>query len=483
VINILDKKLNYLPCYRLTKIILASTGKFIGPGILLFLNQSLIAAINWIYWLIMSKVSTTSELGQATTVTNLVLLIATITQLGLEYPLLKRASTDRSQIIGTILIIELVFALVSMPIVIYAINSFFDNPPQVFGWLAIALLAAQSLNFVCRFTLLGFSNVKAVLIIDFFSTLIKFVVGYFLVLMGFGVVGILFSFLFQSLVFAGISLILARRILLGFSFGDIRYFKDIISDGVANFSSKLSRMFVVSLSVVLLASFNLSSSEIGIYYVTLMISFIVGASASSMAYMVIPASLTSKKDLSSDGMRISLSIIAPLITALVVSPKYILSLVGTEYVAGYFVLVTLSIAVLPSTIVINTISKFNNLNKSRRLLIIGSIQLFIFFLAFFYLVPVYGSVGAALATLIAFICSSIPCIIWSEHKVIKYISYSTIAVFSGITLGYLMSILLQASSLLVAVASAGIALSIVVGSKNITVLEISQMVKSSLNRN
>ena len=465
------------------KIKMASTSKFMGPGILLFLDQSLIAAINWLYWLVISKVATTSEVGQATTVTSLILLIGTIIQLGLEYPLLKRTSTERSNVFGTILVIQLVFTSACVPITIYAFNRLFDQSLHTFIWIAIVLLVLQGLTFVSRFALLGVSNVKIILLIDILGTVIKFLVAYILVALGFGAFGILLSFLSQSLIFAGISLVIAKTT-LGFSIGSMRYFREIIKEGIANFPSKLSRMFIVSLSVVLLASFNLSSSEIGIYYVAMMISFIIGTFASSMAYMVIPASSTSNKDLSTDSMRISLSLTAPLIAGLLVAPKYALSLVGAQYISGYLVLLVLSIAVLPSTIVVNTISKLNNLNQSRRLLTIGAILVLTFFAAFFSLVPLYSSLGAAFATLLAFICTSIPSIIWSGSDVRRYLRNSVIALISGVVAGYLIGLLLgqEISPPFRIVLSIAVTMTIVMGLKNTSALEIRQIVREVISR-
>ena len=46
--------------------------------------------------------------------------------------------------------------------------------------------------------------------------------------------------------------------------------------------------------------------------------------------MVIPASLDSKTDMSTDSIRIGLSLTAPLIVTLMVAPNSILSLIGPE---------------------------------------------------------------------------------------------------------------------------------------------------------
>jgi O-antigen/teichoic acid export membrane protein len=198
--------------------------------------------------------------------------------------------------------------------------------------------------------------------------------------------------------------------------------------------------------------------------------------------MVIPASSASKRDLSTDSMRISLSLIAPLIAALIVAPKFVLSIIGTGYVSGYLSLLVLSIAVLPSSIVINTISKFNTLDKSRKLISIGVVEILTFFLAFFFLVPHYGSLGAALSTLSAFVASSIPSIIWSEHPLIRYVSTSVIAIMIGVAAGYIIGLVFGGTSqLLSALISASITMIVIIRLKNTSTIEIRQLVRAAIS--
>ena len=171
--------------------------------------------------------------------------------------------------------------------------------------------------------------------------------------------------------------------------GNIGYFKETIKDALVNTPAKWSKMVIVILSIVLLAIFNISTSEVGIFYVALMITVVVASFASSMAYMVIPSSSTLKKDLSSGSLRLSLSLTAPIVVALLVVPRSILSLIGPEYESAVAVLVILAVAIIPSSITANLISKLNNLNKSKLLVLSGLLQIVIFFITFFVLVPIY----------------------------------------------------------------------------------------------
>ena len=311
-----------------------TTNKFVASGLWLFFDQILIAVGGWAFWLLIFRLTTSSEIGQATTVYSLVFLFSTIMQLGLEYPLLKKASrVGSSPVFGTILVIELLILAFSVPVIIYAINNLFQKSLAEFTWIAVGILIASTIGFVSRYALLGTSDIKSILIIDASGIITKFILGYVLLTMGFAGLGILLSFFIQELLMMSASIAVATR-RLGLSLGSLKYTREIIIEGLVNSLSKFSRMLVVSISVVLLASFGIDDSDIGVFYVASMISIIAGALASSIAYMVIPASTISKSDLSHDSLRISLSLISPLIVSLIVAPKFILSLFGDQYVAA-----------------------------------------------------------------------------------------------------------------------------------------------------
>src|SRR4051794_10303420 len=103
-----------------------SIGKFGPQGTLLFLDHLLVAVGGWIYWLIIVSKITPFQVGQVTAVYSLVTLISTLTQLGLEYPILKRSSSQHDHILVTALIIELVITSAAVPIVPYVINNLFQ---------------------------------------------------------------------------------------------------------------------------------------------------------------------------------------------------------------------------------------------------------------------------------------------------------------------------------------------------------------------
>ena len=465
---------------------MAARNNFTGQGLVLFVDVLVISATSWIFWLIVSKFISASEIGQASVIYNLVLLFSTLSQLGLEYPLLKKSVSHSSSILVLSLAIEAIITIILIPILYYVGSTdAYHWSASSFVWISIGLLVFMALGFVTRFALVGISDARSILVRDIIGTASKFILGVGLVSIGFGALGVLLSFLIYNLVVTVLGLSFALKKFHITKYADIQWHLDtflhLLREALVNAPAKFSRfgMLILSLSVVLLGVFGSSDSEIGIFYMTTMISIVIGSLASSISYSVIPASSLAKSDLSDGSMRIGLSLTSPLISALAVAPAYILSMLGSEYTLGGSALFILSIGILPSIIVMNSISKFNNSNESRKIILIGCIQFTAFLISFMIFVPLNGIFGAAVSIFVAFLVSSILSLIWSNGPVRRYVLNSTIATFAGILLGY--AILWVASTIhpiMAILASVTLTTVIILLFKNTTPQEIKEILKT-----
>ncbi|MGI0013791.1 MAG: hypothetical protein ACREBU_10165 [Nitrososphaera sp.] len=450
--------------------------KFVNPGILLFADQLLTAAGGWIYWLIISKFVLTEEIGHATTIYSLVLLVNMIAQMGLEYPLLKKSIAHRQRIFGSVALIESIITAASIPIILYSTGTLYQESSE-FTWIAIGILVFSSLGFVSRFALLGLSMPKTLLIFDVVGTVLKFGSAFALVSAGYGALGILLSFLIQAIVITcGTTFMAARS--FGFGLGNISFIKEAFRDGLVNMPSKLSGMLVISLSVVLLASLGIASSDVGVFYIALMVSIVVGSFASSLAFMSIPASSAVNRDLSSGSLRIGLAFTAPVIAALIVAPNLILSFIGTEYTKASEILVVLAAGILPSVILSNAMSKFNNQNQPRKLLAIGSLRIGMFLVAFYILVPQLGILGAAYAILISFSTSAILSIVWSGKESLRFVGVSLLSIIAAVLAGTSVTMVAQDYPLLAVGVSIAVSLFIMFTLRCTSTKEIAAMIAS-----
>jgi O-antigen/teichoic acid export membrane protein len=455
--------------------------KFVGQGMTLFIDQILLAITNWFFWLVISRFASTSEIGQATSVYSLVLLIATVCQIGIEYPLLKKSSLPRSHVLGTALAIELIISSGSIAAVIFLANTdMYHASLGRYVLLAIAFLVLSPISFIARYALLGISNARSVLVIHIVSLSAKFLIAYILLSMGFGVFGILFSFVIASLVQAiGMMSIAARRL----SFRpvrDKRFIIEVLKEGLSNAPSKLSRTIIMTLSVILLASFGISDSDIGIFYIAMMLSVVGASLATSMSTTVIPASTESKVDLSSGSLRLGLSFTAPIVAALIVAPRDILSIIGPQYASADTILLVLSMGILPIAVAVNAVSKFNNLGQGRRIIGIGVIQTVGFLASFLILIPYYGSLGAAYSILIAYTASAVYAVSLFGTAERRYITNSVVAIIIGCISGYGVNFIFEHS--LPTIVSSVVATSIVLlALRSTSVSELRQLVVNMRN--
>jgi O-antigen/teichoic acid export membrane protein len=458
-----------------------ATNRYVGQAMLLFLDQILVAITNWLYWLVISRFTITSEIGQATSVYSLVLLMSTLAQVGLEYPLLKKSSLHRSQILGAALTIELILlpGLITALVLLEHTNVYHASLSELL-WIAVILLALSPISFIARFALLGISNARTVLIFDVVATSSKFLAAYILLSMGFGAFGILFSFVIASLVAAVGMLAIVRWRLPVKLVRDKKYILEVLKEGLSNAPSKLSRILITTLSVILLASFGVSDSDIGIFYIAMMLSVVGGSLASSMSFTVIPASTESKLDLSSGSLRLGLSLTAPIVAAFLVAPKGILGIIGPEYASAHTVLLVLSIGILPTVVAMNAISKFNNLGHGIKIIVIGIIQAAGFLISFFILVPRYGDLGSAYSILISSTASAVFAVLLFERAERRYIANSVIAVIIGSLIGYGINFMFQYSllTIILSVIATSVVLLIL---RNTSVSELRHLIRS-LNR-
>jgi O-antigen/teichoic acid export membrane protein len=348
------------------------------------------------------------------------------------------------------------------------------------SWLAVGLVLFSSLRYTIRFALLGILDARSILIINSIGAILQLAMGCILVSIGFGSFGILISFLINVMFVTCSTFVIARRS-FDLSLSDLGYVKEILVDAFINAPAAYSKTIVYSLCVILLAFFGISQTDVGIFYIALMMSFIVGSFASNMALLAIPASLIGKRDLSTDSARIGLFITAPLIVTLILEPKSVLSLFGSAYMAADLTLIVLSVAIFPHIVVTNAISSFNNKSKSKQIVVIGLLQVFAFLISFLFLVPQYGIFGAGTSILVSSFVSFVPSISWSERATLHMIFRCFLSLASGLVAGFvfLWLAIVTISPIIIILISVLVTLVVGFGLKITSVREIVTVVRNA----
>jgi O-antigen/teichoic acid export membrane protein len=305
--------------------------------------------------------------------------------------------------------------------------------------------------------------------------------GFILTTINYGSFGIVLAILINLATFAIPSFVLVRK-KFGFRLGDLKYCIQIIKEGLSNTPFKISRLLVMNLSVVLLGIYNIPNSDIGLFYMSITISSILSGFALSMAQTAIPSSSVSKTDLSSQSLKISLGLTSPLIAFMIIAPAQILSLVGKEYSSAYLSLQILAIAVFPSSVVINMVSKFNNYGEIRRLTTIGIIQMLSFLISFFILVPHLGTMGAALSVLTSFITAAILSMVSLDKFTIKFIVLSALSIVCGVLCGFASIFLINLTEIVAALIAFAVSSVLALSFKIIKITEIAELIKQLIKK-
>jgi len=410
----------------------------------LFLDVLFISISGWLFWLVVGKLSDANDIGIATFLYTLATFVSGIALLGFEFPVIKITAPAeaeekverriRSSTFSTILVFEMVLSLAVAAILYPFLLTDRIGMSNGYVILTLLMLLFSSLGTLARYALLGTLKTRMILIMDIVSIASKFLAAIILLNLGYGALAILFATFIQIFIPA---VVLSYEFIrdMGFRF-EKALIRPLLKEGISNFPGKISKILIAPLSVILLGITGVRASDMGIFFISLTVSVVAGAFATSLATISLSTAHRSVVSMS-HSFRFGLSLTAPLISLLIVFPKTILGLINNQYVQGHEVLSILAIAILPSILVFNIITKLNSRSDNRNLIVIGLVEFSTFVMAFLILVPKYGILAGALSVLISYIASSIVAAKNLDRVEIKIILKTCISIFVGAILGWL----------------------------------------------
>ena len=183
-------------------------------------------------------------------------------------------------------------------------------------------------------------------------------------------------------------------------------------------------LYLLNYTNVILLGIMTNETQVGIYNIAYKIGsvgFLVIVSVSTiitpkMAELYGQGNLLELKKLTHNATRLIAVLSIPIVLIIVVFSKYILSYWGNEVVNGSATMIIVSIGVLFSAIAGNV---DQILNMTENQLILRNITVVSFFVNLglsYYLIPIYGIEGAAIASLITNILINILCLYYIKKK-------------------------------------------------------------------
>ena len=446
----------------------------VRTGFWLFIDFIVMGVGGWAFWLIVSTITTPNEIGYAITVISLIGLITGISGLGLDYALLREVSQGKGSTYGTAMAFQSLLLLAALPLLLLVGLSIYgiSFAPYMMPGAMVLILFGPS--FVSRSSALGLLESRKVLFYDTLGIVARIIAGVGLVILGLGGLGIVTAGLVQqALIAIGLTALCYGKI--GFRLAGMGTLKNLLRLGLSNYPARISGLVTTSLSVVLLAAITGNPSSVGVFFMALVISWVAGGFATSLAIMAIPASANKNSDTTATTLRLGLCLTAPIVAALISSPRLVLSLLGEAYVLGHNTLAILATAVIPAIVIANAVAKLNHLKDLRRLILLGGIQLASLLALFFLLVEPFGATGAALAILTSSVITSIPSLRWLGKAALKPALISSTAVIAGWLVGSALAQTPQPISLLSALASSTAVIFI---GRGVTPTELLHLVKT-----
>lgn len=414
--------------------------KFLKSSTLLVIDNLIISLGGFLFWLIIPRFSSPTDIGYASAVISTVTLVSSIAVLGLEYPLLKRAVGEGKRVLNILLTFELLVHVALIPVIIVYVTYVMDLQFDLM-LTASMFLVSSGIGYITRYFIIGVLNIEKILMLDLLAIISRYSVIFILSVSNVDSFAIVTSYLAQQAI-ASIAMIVivARKVGLQLTFADRSYLKTLLLDGISNFPGKLAKIVIASLSVIILSLMTVNAEDVAYFYIPLMISLGIGGLAASVATVAIPTSSIEKQDHTFNGIRFSLLLVIPCISLLVAIPERLLSIISTDYIQASTELQILGIAALPFAIVMNAITFLNNQSRMKDLTKLGIIELIVFLALIFPLTYFLGTIGSSLSILVAFTSAMILSIYWLKHSTMRHVITSFAIILITFTVVYIAAI-------------------------------------------
>ncbi|MGI0021275.1 MAG: hypothetical protein ACRD9Q_00295 [Nitrososphaeraceae archaeon] len=420
------------------------------------------------FWFVMSRLTTSDIIGTASTLVSLATIFSVVAIIGVptgvQRFLAKIFSEQKIQDARVFIRASLVLVtigILSCSIAILIIQDVFHDVFKIDQSLVlvfVVLIAASSTFNLFRSIIISSLKTKMLPIITVVAVSFKIGLGIILVLIGTGALGITIGFtLFPIL--GSILLFVALITILGKS--NVKpetklkqSIKDTLSASLANWFPALINTFGSQLGTVVVFGTK-GASHAGVYFIAFSVFSAIFAVTSvllSIAYPALSAMSDGRKRFAWRMIKMSLVVTLPIASSLIFYAREIMQLFGQGYVDGAFALQILLLSSLPAVIVSGVNSLVYSQGNYRRVLVIGLASSIPRVLLYFIVVPLYGSIGAALSftlgSIIGFVVSIIFAraiglqIFWRELLLVQIIPVGLGFVLKYMEINYVAGILI-----------------------------------------
>ncbi len=367
----------------------------------------------YIFWLIMSKITTPQVIGVSSTVVSLGAIFATVANIGIPIGVQRflgksfseRKLSDAKVYVKTSLLLTAIGIVACGALILITYNWIHDTFRIDFSLIivTISLIGSTAITTLLRSIVIASLKTKTLPIIMILSAIAKIVLGVILILIGVGALGIAISFTFYpilSSILLTISIVMIFKSLPNdkaeVSFGES--FKNILVSGGASWIPYVIHTAALYLGPLLVFG-SIGASQAGVYFIAYSLFTAIAAFMSvlfTIAYPVLSAMQEGRKKFAWRVTKMSLIMSLPLSYSVIFYSKQIMQLFGQDYAVGASSLQILLLSMLPIVVMTGINTLVNAYGNYRQVLAIGvatNIPTAILYLIF---IPIYdNSVGGS----------------------------------------------------------------------------------------
>jgi O-antigen/teichoic acid export membrane protein len=447
-----------------------SIKKVVGRGAAYIYIETIGSMISgYIFWIIMSRITTTETIGISSAVVSFASIVAVIASIGIPTGVQRfigksfseKKLDDVKAFVITSLLLICIGIVACSTLILIAQNWIYGVFRFDFSLMIIALflIGSSTIAMLLRSVVIASLKTKSLPFIIISSSIVKLILAIILVLMGTGALGLTIGLTFNhvlSSILLGIVVMTtifksSRNNNLLTSF--VHYSKNILHASVVYWIPLLITAVGYQMGTIVVFG-SQGPNQAGVYFLALTIVTGITSVMNSLFTIALPA-LSSLQDYRKrfawQTIRLSAIIILPFSCSLIFYSKEIMQILGRDYVKGSSSLEVLLLSLLPMAVISGVNALVYSYGNYRQVLIIGLAMNIPRTVLYFLLVPIYGGIGAALGYTIGSIIGCIVSIViakkigmlifWKDLAVIFIIPTTIAFALSYLQINYIIGIL------------------------------------------
>lgn len=378
---------------------MASEGleRSVAGGSWLFLSNIINSLFGLAFWLVIVRLVGADAVGIAGAVVSAGGVASILASAGLGVAIAREVAAHGGEALGLSLLVGLMLGGIGLILGLllgdgleFGVSSLWSGAFAFLAVLSQALLGV----------LMGLERFRALFLIGFIGNLARLLLGIGLAVIGLGVLAPIFGYLALPLVGAILGLVAVTNSLNRLKADWVRV-GSFLSLVASNYPFVLGGQILYMLGVYAFALVSGEALATGVLYISMTITMALAAVPGSLLSASLPIATRRGDDPFSDLQRLGLALLAPLSAGIIVAPSHVLGLLNPELVEGGPVLTLLIISLAPFTILMGVIMRLNKMGARSSLALLGLARLLTMLVLVVPLAEFLGTLGAALAFLVA----------------------------------------------------------------------------------